>query len=93
MKAYVYLDTEDRLVIKSCEYIDNDDPNFFGNNRHWIRGIWKFDSENSEGFADILESFRRMRLPERTVRDFCNAAEFDLDNFLLTRSSPPKAKF
>lgn len=82
MHAYVFLDVDGNLQIRNWQYIQTENPNFFGDNRHWVVAMWEFDTEDEKNMTDVMEGFKRCQLPERTVRDFCKSIQFDLDEFI-----------
>lgn len=87
MKGYVYLDADENLAVKTFEYIQCENPNFFGENRHYVKLVLPFDSDNEMDFEEVLRSLARNRIPERKVREFCNGIGFDLDAFLVKKKA------
>ena len=95
MQGYVYRDIENHLCIRTKDYIDNHDPNFFGNNLHWIQEVWPFDSENAFEMKKLLEELSRRQMPMLDIKVFCTAIGFDLQTFLEEheKTKAPKLKF
>lgn len=85
MIGYVYLDNDNNLNIRNADYIEVEDPTFWGRNAHFINVVWKFDTENSSNMYSLLTSLKRKDLPHRTVADFCKAIGFDLDTFIKSQ--------
>lgn len=86
MKGYVYLDNDHNLNIRNREFIEEEDPGFWGRNSHCIGIVWKFDTEDAQNMYQIMSSFKRHELQNRQVLDFCKNIGFDLPAFLAKRS-------
>ena len=82
MKGYVYLDNDLNLNVRSKEFIDIQDPGFWGRNAHLIDTVWSFDSDNRESMIKLLTSLKSRELQMDPVRNFCLQINFDLDAFL-----------
>lgn len=83
MKGYVYLDNDRNLNIRNKEFIENEDPGFWGRNSHYIDVVWSFDSDNEQGMYDLLASLRKYELQSDVVLNFCKSIGFDLPAFLI----------
>ena len=95
MQGYVFRDIEEHLIIRTKEYIDEHDPGFFGNNRHWIQEVWPFDSENDFEMRRLLEELSRRQFSMIDIKVFCAAIGFDLKTFMEEheKTKAPKLKF
>lgn len=88
MKAYVYLTPDKGLEIRLKEYIDNNDPGFFGRNKHWVSALWEFDTEDPWSVRAVLEAFSRHRVEEVTVKTFLKGAGIKLEDYFKKKSNP-----
>jgi hypothetical protein len=70
MKGYVYLDLDMILVHKNWDYINNDNPGFFSQNRNYIVKSWVFDTEDKRSFLNMLEDFNRIKIPPDRIGAF-----------------------
>jgi hypothetical protein len=93
MKGYVYLDNDDNLNVRTLEFIEGEDPGFWGRNAHFINIVWKFDSEDKAGMYDLLSSLKRKELPTRKVSDFCKSIGFNLEAFVKERTPTNASNF
>jgi len=55
MKAYVYIDLDSRLSLRTAEYIDTVDPGFFLNNSHYIIKYWKVDTDDKHSLWRMMK--------------------------------------
>lgn len=83
MKGYVFLNNEAKLVYKSWEYINNDNPAFFIDNKHHLVKTWMFDTENKAKFLEMLVNFNDMKLASDTIRNFLSSIDH------LKAAAPP----
>jgi hypothetical protein len=81
MQGYAFLDSDFNLQYRSKEYIDNDNPYFWQQNKHFIVYRWKFDTDDVKSmmlmFKQIRDIFQQSKLSPETVREFCNMIGFD----------------
>ena len=84
MIGYVYLDNDNNLNIRNADYIEVEDPTFWGRNAHFINIVWKFDTESPSNMHSLLTSLKE-KTYHRTVADFCKAIGFDLDTFIKSQ--------
>jgi len=81
MKYYVFLDSEDKPVIRDAAYIDNHDPTFW--NRAPSSGIvWKVDISDDGSILALLQALQRKRLSTEIVRNICSGISVDLESFM-----------
>lgn len=64
MRAYVYLDTDLNVVVKTASYIENENPKFWDDNWHFIMGMWKVDTENRDTIIAMLRRILDLGLPQ-----------------------------
>lgn len=96
MKYYGYVLIDHTINLRTQEYIDTEDPGFFGRHRDVIMGVWKFDSEDPLTVDPMLKAIARMQLPARTVNEFCKSINFDLAGFkqrIRAESGPAPSPF
>lgn len=87
MKAYVYLDIDANLVMKSMEYIATDNPLFFQENFHLIVKWWKFDTEDLSSMRTMLTQMKDLQLKSHIVTPFLEAINFDISRLKPNASS------
>ena len=85
MQGYLYLDNDGNLNIRNKDYIEIEDPGFWGRNSHLIDIVWKFDTEDSICMESIMYSLKKKDLKSRQVVDMCKAIGFDLEKFVLNK--------
>lgn len=74
MQGYLFLMLDNRLEIRTKDFIESQDPGFTSNNRHWIKSYWYFDTENPELIVALLSSLSRVPgLKYEKVADMCKA--------------------
>ena len=90
MKYYVYLDSDDNAVVRIAEYIDTQDPGFWGRNSHLISTVWTVDASNMESILSLLHILERRKTPVTIVREICLGIGFDLDAYVASLKSQKK---
>lgn len=80
MKGFVYYDIEGKLIVKNYEFIKNEQPNFFGENKSWVQSYWEFDTEDKLNMKNLFRSFSRLDIPLEKVKFFCEAIGVKLPN-------------
>lgn len=79
MIGYVYLDVNGALNYKTKEYIDKDNPGFWGGeNSAFILKVWIFDTEDMESMKKIFRAFSQLKLKSTDVLRFCESINFDI---------------
>lgn len=79
MIGYAYLDFDNQLVIKDKNYIEVDNPFFWDQNRNLIVKKWKFDTNDFQSMLFMFRQIRDLQVNRRTVIDFANSLNFDLE--------------
>lgn len=88
MIGYAYLDIDANICIRDKAYIDEYDPGFWGRNSYLIDTVWTFDTEDEASMDTIMNAFKRLQLPMRSVQEFCIGAGFNLQEFLKRKRAP-----
>lgn len=63
MRHYVYLDADLNLMVKTADYIENENPKFWNDNWPLIMGMWKIDTEDRDSILIMLRRILDMGLP------------------------------
>jgi hypothetical protein len=91
--GYMFVDINGNLEIRNADYIENEDPGFWGRNNHWIIMFYKFDTEDPVNMERLLEKLKSLQLKMDRMLDFCKAIGFDLNAFVESRrKTSTKAK-
>lgn len=81
MKGYAFIDADCNLQYRTQKYIEEDNPYFWQQNRHYIMYKWWFDTDDLSRmyfvFRQIREIFTKMNLSPRPVEEFCSMINFD----------------
>src|ERR1700757_2355456 len=82
MKGYAFLDVDARIQYRTKDYIDNDNPYFWQQNKHNVMKTWQFDTDDLDSmfnmFKQIRDIFRTSKYGTQTVKDFCVMIDFDM---------------
>lgn len=78
MIGYAFLDFDGKLNRRTQEYIEVDNPYFFGQNTKFIQRSWKFDTENDRNMTAMLKAFQDLRLNEAMILDFLRGFGYEI---------------
>lgn len=82
IRGYLICTIDKELEIKTADYIENENPGFFGQHRHLIESFWSFDSEDLEKTYQILRSLARLKVDEQQVKNFLRYMNTDPQSFV-----------
>lgn len=84
MIGYCFLTYDSRLSRRVQDYIENQDPMFFSENRHNIARHWKFNTEDRNNMVRMLKDFKDLEVPSAEVLLFLRDIDFKLDSLKRT---------
>lgn len=79
MKYYIYITPDSQIEVRLRDYIDNNDPGFFGRNKSHIKALWELDTESPASCLEVLNALSRNRITEPVVRTFVKAVGMDVE--------------
>jgi hypothetical protein len=80
MIGYAYLDLDNELMYKTQDYIENDNPGFWGQNSHLILKYWKFDTEDMNNMRKLFHAITNLAVPNSNVLNFVRTIKFDMNS-------------
>ncbi len=94
MKGYVYLDYDDRLHLRTWEYINGVDPGFFVNNKAFVQKYWIFDTEDWKTFQSLLRTFGKddLKLPDSEVVGFLRSVGLSPPDLKVLKENADKVQ-
>ncbi len=91
MKWYVFINLDYAILVRSKDYIDNDNPLFFQENERMIETVFQIDTENVQSLLPLFSYFKRNNkiFTELMVREFCSSVGLDLSKVKQQLSGQP----
>lgn len=70
MKVYAFVDLDGNLGLRNWDYINNDNPGFFIQNRDFIVKHWKIDTEDKSSLWRFLKYCTDFKIDKDKVLNF-----------------------
>jgi 1,4-alpha-glucan branching enzyme len=77
LKAYAYINLDNNICIKDWNYINDDNPGFFIQNKLFIIRHWYFDTEDIDSVRNMLYNMKFYKLTKAQVYEFLKNIKFD----------------
>jgi hypothetical protein len=71
MKGYAFLNADYVLGYRTKDYIDNDNPSFWQQNKMSIIRKWIFDTEDMTTIQRLFMDCRDLQVPGSTLKELC----------------------
>lgn len=92
MRYHVFFTQDDQVFCKLSDYIENENPGFFGENAHIIKTAYRIDTDDLTTLKSVFKCMQSYGYKPAAVREFCKSINVDYDYLMANGFKNPIAE-